>query len=94
MIEMAQTRYLLLAQSAEREVGWWYTFFTPKTVLNFVGGQVCFGPHLRPAIALIHQPDNADAPETLYLSFDSPADRATILADLYVDLPPTTTEEK
>lgn len=89
MVEMAQTRYLLLAQSAEGEVGWWYAFFTPKIVHQLTSGQVCFGPHERPAIALTYQPDGEDAPETLYFSFDSPADRAVVLANLYRDLPPT-----
>jgi len=85
MVQIFDTRYLWLAQSPENETGWWYTFFKPEVIRSFEPGQLCFGPHNRPALRLTYRPAETEAPQTIYLSFDTPLERAQVLADLYAD---------
>ena len=85
MLNVPQTRYLLLTFSAEADVGWWYTFFTPKIIRKLEVGQLHFGREVRPALRLSYLPEEADSDETLYLSFKTEPERRAVLSDLYAD---------
>ncbi|HHJ06255.1 MAG TPA: hypothetical protein ENK24_02015 [Anaerolineae bacterium] len=85
MVNIPATRFMLLAHSPNAEIGWWYSFFTPENLITYQSGTLYFGLQSRPALQLIYQPDDAKKPETLYLSFDAPAQRAQVLADLKAD---------
>ena len=85
MVAIERSRYLLLAQSSEAEVGWWYAFFTPHIIQAVQPGRVCFGAHMRPALRITYYSQETDTPETLYLSFNSPDERRQVLADLEAD---------
>lgn len=79
------SRFLLLAHSPEPETGWWYAFFSPQTLKMVQPGVVHFGYLPRPALRLVYQPDGADKPEYLFISFDSTESGAKIIADLLAD---------
>lgn len=83
MLETAPKRLLLLAVT--REKGWWYLFFMPKMVQSLAIGQLAFGRHHRPAIALTVLPEGSENPQVAYLSFDTIEARAQVLADLFAD---------
>ena len=85
MVAIEPSRYLLLAQSSEAEVGWWYAFFNPHIIQTIEPGQVCFGAHRRPALRITYHSPETDTPETLYLSFNSSEARRQVLADLNAD---------
>lgn len=85
MVAIEPSRYLLLAQSLEAEIGWWYTFFTPQVIQAIEPGQVRFGARLRPALRITYHSLETDTPEILYLSFNSPEARRQVLADLRAD---------
>jgi len=85
MVEISQTRYLLLSTSSEAEMGWWYTFFTPRVIKRIESGQIQFGGQIRPALRLTYLPEATETAETIYLSFEDAAHRARVLADLQAD---------
>ncbi|MEM7031473.1 MAG: hypothetical protein AAF629_18065 [Chloroflexota bacterium] len=83
MMKTDPTRFLLLAKS--QETGWWYFFFFPNMVQSLRVGKLSFGTQSRPAIRLNIIPNEEEAEETLYLSFDTDEERARLLSDLFVD---------
>lgn len=83
MLETTPKRLLLLATT--REKGWWYLFFMPKTVQSLTVGRLSFGRYHRPAIALTILPEDSETPQSVYLSFDTIAERSRVLADLFID---------
>ncbi len=86
MVNIPFSRFMLLAHSPNAEIGWWYSFFTPESLVNYQSGTLYFGAIPRPALQLRYHPDKGNnKTETLYLSFDSPQDLAIVLADLQAD---------
>lgn len=86
MVNIFFSRFMLLAHSPNAEIGWWYSFFTPESLVNYQSGTLYFGATPRPALQLRYHPDKDDnKTETLYLSFDSSQDLAIVLADLQAD---------
>jgi hypothetical protein len=85
MINIDRTGFLFLINSLEAESGWWYTFFTPTILKGVEPGKLHFGSKARPALRLTYQPEEADTPKTLYLTFDTPEQRRCVLADLAAD---------
>jgi hypothetical protein len=85
MARISRTRLLLLAQSSQEEVGWWYTFFQPGMIKAIHSGCLHFGLHPRRALRLqIILPDE-EGDEVLYLSFEDEASLSLVLADLQYD---------
>ena len=85
MVNVSFTR-LLFAPSPKAEIGWWYSFFTPKILVTYQPGTLCFGASPRPALQLRYYPnEDSKKTETVYLSFDSPENLAIVLADLQAD---------
>lgn len=62
------------------ERGWWYIFLEPRSVIEVVAGQLCFGLKLRPALQVLHRTDKGN--EFLYLSCDSPQQLAILLKEI------------
>lgn len=85
MVNVRPSQVLLLARSAAREIGWWYTFFQPWMVSGVELGHLEFGSSRRPALKIGVQVDQGADPEELFLSFDDERSRAVVLADLQVD---------
>jgi len=77
------SRFLLLGSWPTHEVGMWYIFFRPQQILGLTPGTLRFGSHARPALRVVYQAEKG--PETVYLSFDDPADRQRVWADLRQD---------
>lgn len=77
------SRFLLLGTWPQREVGMWYIFIRPEQILSLTPGTLYFGRHPRPALGVAYQQEGK--PRTAYLSFDTPADRRRVWADLQKD---------
>jgi hypothetical protein len=85
MTRIPHSRLLLLGQSSQQEVGWWYTFFQPGMIKAIRSGCLHFGLHPRRALRLeIAMPDEKGG-EILYLSFDDDTSRSLVLDDLQHD---------
>ena len=91
-----RTRFLL-AHSPEEDVGMWYIFIRPDTVLGVTPGDLRFGARRSPAlcVAYRHQPPAADGKRppkpivaALYLAFDDETTREQVWADLAADHEP------
>ncbi len=85
MVNIPFSRFMMFAHSPGAEIGWWYSFFTPETLITCQSGTLCFGGVSRPALQLVYQPNDAEKPETLYLSFNTGRQRARVLADIKAD---------
>lgn len=79
------SRFLLLGSWPTQEVGMWYIFFRPKQILSLTPGTLRFGLRSRPALRVVYQTEKGQ--ETVYLSFDDPADHQRVWADLQWDAP-------
>lgn len=82
------SRFLLLGQSNQGEIGWWYTFFQPDMIRSVQNGWLYFGLHPRLALRLEIAPQHNSENEVLYLSFDGEAPRSLVSADLQYDTDP------
>jgi hypothetical protein len=83
MAHVPITRFLLLAQSRKEHVGMWYRFFRPEHVESVVAGRLSHGARSKPAVRITCRGEKRS--ETLYLAFESEADRARVIADLQHD---------
>lgn len=77
------SRFLLLGAWPQREVGMWYIFFRPDQILSLTPGTLYFGRHPRLALRVVYRQEEKQ--RTVYLSFDTPADRRRVWADLQKD---------
>jgi hypothetical protein len=87
--EIERTRFLLVAQSARGEAGWWYVFFMPGGVREVeVGRQFC-GFRQRPALRIQYtgQEEESGSLEKVYLAFDDAGTAQRVIADLHLDVP-------
>jgi hypothetical protein len=82
------SRFLLLGQSNQGEVGWWYTFFQPVMIRSVQNGWLHFGLRPRPALRLEIARQNDSENEVLYLSFYDETPRSLVSADLQYDADP------
>ncbi len=78
MVQVARVSLLGLLSSPEDEWGWWYAFFRPEEVRSATPGRLCFGWRARPALRL----EFATGAAHIHLSFDDPASRELVRADL------------
>jgi hypothetical protein len=85
MTQVPEARFLLVAKSRFAEVGWWYTFFQPAMINVVTSGFLQFGTRPRLAIRVEISASDDSEQEALYLSFDNPATRSAVLADLQYD---------
>ena len=85
MLEVAQSRFLLIAQSPEGDAGWWYGFFMPTQVQKISFGRLKFGLHPQLALQLSAQADTSERVISFTLTSDSPKILAKIWADLKSD---------
>lgn len=89
-----RSRFLLLGQVPEQELGMWYIFFTPETVESIVPGTITFGRTRRQGlrVAYRHLPASAanrkppkPATRIVYLGFEEETARQAVWADMLVD---------
>jgi len=76
---------LKISQSPNKNVGWWYNFFTPAQVQAINYGILKFGLQPRPALQLIVKPDGSEKVISFIIATDSPDNMTQILADLKAD---------
>ncbi len=91
------SRWLLLGQALEAEVGMWYIFFKPEDVEAVTPGLLTFGKRTRPALRVVYRGEPPAQPgwrpraaaqearETLYLAFEDEAGRGLVWEDLIAD---------
>ncbi|MCE7979925.1 MAG: hypothetical protein DYG89_01930 [Caldilinea sp. CFX5] len=96
LCQVAQRRWGGLGRWPEDEVGLWYIFFAPATIVQIEWGELYFGAQARPAIAVTHRLTipkqrrwrRAEVrEEKIYMAFTTPAVGAIIWADLHHDYP-------
>lgn len=92
--QVAQRSWFWLARWPEAEIGLWYIFFTPPMIKQLEWGELHFGKHYRPALAVTYelpvdskQRRRTEVSETVYLALPDADNGCAILADLLVDLP-------
>ncbi len=79
MVQVRPASVLGLLTSDEDEWGWWYAFFRPEEVAAVTPGELRFGWRPRPALRVeFATPGRRPA----HLSFDDPATRDLVAADL------------
>jgi hypothetical protein len=81
------SQFLLLGHWPEYELGWWYAFIKPTTIVALRVGHLHFGLRPRPAIQVVSAPDE----ETQEITYLTAADLQTlkrIWSDLVQDAPP------
>jgi hypothetical protein len=81
------SRFLLLGNWPEHELGWWYTFFQPAMIQGLSAGRLHFGPQARPALRVVYGHEE-EKPQTLYLAFDEASALRRVWDDLARDAPP------
>jgi hypothetical protein len=92
MAYVRQTRFLLLAKSAQGDVGMWYVFFAPSRVRRIERGYIQCGIRTRPGLALTYQPEEQpDQEATIYLTFADVDTVQRVIADLCIDIAPQVT---
>lgn len=91
-----QRNWLLLAQSPGDEPGMWYAFIAPYEITRIRWGELRFGVHHAPALAVDYhlilpaegrRKREQVRAEIVYLAFANAEDAALVLADLLVDHP-------
>lgn len=71
------SRYLLLGQWPEGELGWWYMFFRPEMIRQLAVGQLRFGLRSRNALRLILAA-SADGEQVVFLALPDRAQLARV----------------
>ncbi len=96
LCQLRQPRFGVLGQLPSEEIGLWYNFFTPTIVTKVSYGQLYFGKQGEIAIAITYRVTipkrNRFRPEqirneVIYLALETETDAASVLADLFYDLP-------
>jgi hypothetical protein len=82
MARIPHSRFLLLGQSNQDEVGWWYVFFQPDMIRSLETGWLHYGARPRLALRLEIALADDSPNEILYLSFDEEATHWLVLDDL------------
>jgi len=88
---VTRTRFLLLAQSMRRDIGWWYVFFMPEWVCEVRRGYQACAFRQQPALRIRYVRSSEGKPdrvEELYLAFPDPTAARRIAADLRQSVPP------
>jgi hypothetical protein len=84
-----RTRFLLLAASLRKDVGWWYVFVTPERLQHVQHGTLSCGLRTHPALEVRYRPEQEpDRVEALYLAFEDVETRRRVRDDLRRDAPP------
>ena len=99
LCQLRQPKWGLFGQLPSENIGLWYIFFTPETVLKVDYGQLYFGSQDKVAIAITYritvpkrnrfQPEQIRN-EVIYLAVETEQDAAIIMADLLYELPVAT----
>lgn len=98
LCQLRQPSLGLLGQLPSEEIGLWYMFFMPTTLVGVTYGRLYFGRQGKVALAATSRVTipkrNRFRPaqirdEVIYLAFETEAEAATVLADLLYDLPVT-----
>ena len=96
LCQVAQQCWAGLGRWPAEEVGLWYIFFTPTTIVQIEWGELYFGAEARLAIAVTHRVtlpkqrrwrSEQVRDEKVYIAFTSAAIGEAIWADLHHDLP-------
>jgi hypothetical protein len=80
------SRFLLLGNWPEYELGWWYIFFQPAMIHKIAVGHLHFGPRSRLAIQVVYTPDE-QTQQTIYFTFDGAEALNRVWDDLLRDAP-------
>jgi hypothetical protein len=90
MAYVRRTRFLLLATSLKKDVGWWYVFVMPDRLQEVRLGTLYCGFTSQTALALFYRPEKEpDRVHELYLAFKDAETRQRVLDDLRRDAPAT-----
>jgi hypothetical protein len=84
------SRFLLVGSWPEWELGWWYIFFQPKTILEMSLGQLQAGRGVRLALRVVYA-TNEQGQQTIFLACDDLDAMRRIWDDLLRDAPPGVT---
>jgi hypothetical protein len=88
MAYVRRTRFLLLATSLKKDVGWWYVFVTPDRLREVRPGILWYGLYARAALQVAYRSEQKpDQVETLHLVFDDAETRQRVTDDLALDMP-------
>lgn len=99
LCQLRQPKLALFGQLASENIGLWYIFFTPETVVKVDYGWLYFGRQGKVAIAVTYRmtipKHNRFRPEqirdeVIYIAVDTAPDAGIILADLLYELPMAT----
>jgi hypothetical protein len=82
------SRFLLLGQWPEKELGWWYIFFQPAMIRGLHLGHLDHGFRSRQALRVTYVPDK-DLRQTIYFTFDDALALRRVWDDLAIDSPPS-----
>ena len=87
MAFIPRTRFLLLAASLKKEVGWWYVFVTPERLLEVQTGSLWYGLATHAALIVRYRSDRlGDQVYELVLVFADLDTRQRVMEDLRLDL--------
>ncbi len=89
-------RFIAIGHVPDRDVGLWYVFFCPESLLELAPGRLAFGGESRRALRITYQALTSGAPKpawrrgparvaTVYLSFDDESSLRRVWADLLAD---------
>jgi hypothetical protein len=86
MAYVRPTRFLLLAASLKKDVGWWYVFMTPKRLLEVQPGILRCGFQTHVALRICCRAEE-DRVQEVYLGFADVETRQRVIDDLRRDAP-------
>jgi hypothetical protein len=87
MASIPRTRFLLLAASLKKDVGWWYVFVTPERLLEVQTGSLWYGLATHAALIVRYRSERReDQAYELGLVFADVDTRQRVIEDLRLDL--------
>jgi hypothetical protein len=88
MAFIRRTRFVLLAASLKKDVGWWYVFVTPDRLLEVQTSSLRYGLGTYAALIVRYRSEQqADQVHDLVLVFEDAETRQRVIEDLRLDLP-------
>jgi hypothetical protein len=81
MAHIRRSRFLFLGRWPTDQLGWWYVFLPPGSLVSVVPGRLIFGLRHRPALEISYR-SHEERERRLYLSFADPEQRARVRAGL------------
>ncbi|MGC9333075.1 MAG: hypothetical protein ACP5JJ_02935 [Anaerolineae bacterium] len=80
------SRFLVLGNWPEYELGWWYVFFRPEMIRKVDVGQLISSPRPQRALRVVYTPDN-ETEQMVYLTTNDSTSLRRIWDDLLRDAP-------